>query len=190
MSLGGLFGGSQGGGGRNQQGGGDALQNILGTLLGGGQASTQSGGQGGLDLGSLLQGLLGGGSAGGLQSILGVVQGSAGTGSPLATIADRVAQQVGLPPEVAQSVTAFALHQLATAHVSRMAGAQAQPGAGVNLDDLVSKMTSQGVNQKYIQSTGLDQELARRTGLDAATASKSLTTVFNMMGVHGTSRAS
>ena len=36
MSLGRLFGSSQGGG-RNKQGGSDALVNILGTLLGGGQ---------------------------------------------------------------------------------------------------------------------------------------------------------
>lgn len=171
--------------------------------------------QGGLDVGGLLQGMLGGtggltggtgqsagvsqtatSGAGGFSDILGAIMGS---GSPtlesdafLAPIVTGLAEKIGLPPQVAQTVVAFVL--------GKLMGHRLQPGMetgpaltrsgvarpqAVDLEDVVQRMNSgQRVTKTSIRDAGLAEELAAHTGLNRATAEASLQEVLNALGGH------
>lgn len=196
---------------------GSLLQGILGGSGGpaggagqipedyGAQAGTGLG-QGGLDMGGLLQGILGGAgglptgagqappSGGGLGNVLGTIMGA---GSPamesdsfLAPIIADLAEKVGLPPQIAQTVVAFVL--------GKLMGQRLQPGIGTemavtrsgaagpeatNMEDLLKTMgNGQRVTKTAIRDAGLAEELAAHTGLDRATAEASLQQVLNAFG--------
>ena len=200
MDLGGLLQGILGGAGGLAGGAGQAPEAY------GAQAETGPV-QEGLDLGGLLQGILGGAgglaagtgqapasAAGGLGDLLGAVMGG---GSPapqsdsfLAPIVTGLAEKLGLPPQVAQSVVAFVL--------GKLMGNRLQPGMqtiaaptrsraarpqGKSLEDVVRSMNSgKRVTKTEIRSTGLAKELAAQTGLNRATAEASLQEVLNALG--------
>lgn len=193
---------------------GGLLQGILGGSGGAGQVPEEYGVQtgtgsvqSGLDMGSLLQGLLGGtggpaagtgqasiSGGGGLGDILGAVMGG---GSPalesdtfLAPIVSGLAEKLGLPPQVAQTVVAFVLGKLmghrlqsgmdATAPTTKSQAARPQ---ATSLEEVVQRLNSgQRVTKTAIREAGLAEELAAHTGLDRATAEASLQEVLNALG--------
>jgi hypothetical protein len=191
----------------------DPLAQLLQSLLGGGAPQgfgAQAGPapvQGGLDLASLLQGALGGtgglaggaaqtptGGAGGFGDVLATIMGG---GSPtlesdaiLAPIVTGLAEKLGLPPQVAQTVVVFIL--------GKLTGHRLQPGMdttpppiksqaarpqATSLEDVVQRMNSgQRVTKTSIRNAGLAKELAAHTGLNRATAEASLQEVLNALG--------
>lgn len=200
MDLGGLLQGFLGGAGGLAGSAGQAPEEY------GAQAEAGQG-QGGLDLGGLLQGVLGGAgglaagagqapssSGGGLGNVLGALMGA---GSPatesnsfLAPIVTGLAEKLGLPPQIAQTVVVFVLgkvmgHRLQpgidTGLVSTRSGTD-QPEA-TSMEDVLQKMTSgQRVTKTAIRDAGLAEELAAHTGLDHDTAEASLQQVLNALG--------
>jgi len=197
---------------------GSLLQGILGGsggLAGGaGQALEGHAAQaaadpapGGPDLGSLMQGLLGGTggpaagtgqpaaeSAGGLGDILGAIMGG---GSPalsssplLAPIVTGLAEKLGLPPQIAQTVVAFVLGKLMQSRMQPGLDATSTPTrsrAGQpptpTLEDVVQRVNSgKRVTKAEIRRTGLAGELAAHTGLDRTAAEDSLQQVLNALG--------
>jgi hypothetical protein len=191
----------------------DPMGQLLQNLLGGGAAQgsgTQADSvpvQGEMDLASLLQGVLGGAgglstgasqtqpaSAGGLGSLLGAILGG---GSPaqesngiLAPILTRLADKLGLPPQLAQAVVAFVLGKLIESRLSPEGASpsvteapQAAPPRGVSVEDVVRRMNSgKWVSKTEIRNAGLAEELAASTGLDRRTAEASLQEVLNALG--------
>ncbi|HSJ57341.1 MAG TPA: hypothetical protein VLC95_09180 [Anaerolineae bacterium] len=155
------------------------------------------------DLGGLLQTVLGGaggagpapsGGAGGLGDILGAILGSGSSAmssnSLLAPIVDKLAEKLGLPPQVAQAVVAFVLGKLLQSRAqsevaTRQASATsraARPGAAA-LDDVVTRMNSgKSVPRTAVRRSGMARELARHTGLDRATAEAGVQEVLNALG--------
>lgn len=196
---------------------GSLLQGLLsgsgGLASGSGQlpeeygAQAQSGSIQDADLGGLLQGMLGGtgglaagtgqaptSGAGGFSDVLGAIMGG---GSPalesdafLAPIVGSLADKLGLPPEIAQTVVAFV--------IGKLVGQRLQPGMDVgaattrsrdaelqatSLEDVMQSVNSgQRVTKTAIRDTGLADELAEQTGLDRATAEASLQEVLNALG--------
>jgi hypothetical protein len=161
--------------------------------------------QGGMDLGSLLQGALGGGGgytgasqasagAGGLGDILGAIMGGGSStmqsNSILAPIVGRLAEKLGLPPQLAQAVVAFVLGKLMQSRMQPgidMTPDRAQPQAveqpGPSLDTVVQRMNSgKRVKKTQIRKAGLADELASYTGMNRATAEASLQEVLNELG--------
>jgi hypothetical protein len=197
---------------------GSLLQGILGGtggLAGGaGQVPAEHGVQaetgpvqGSPDLGGLLQGILGGtgglaagtdqaptSGAGQFGDILGAIMGG---GSPtlesdsfLAPIVTGLAEKLGLPPQVAQTVVAFVLGKLMARRLQP--GVEAfppptrsrtvQPEA-TSMENVVQRMSSgKRVTKAEIRDAGLAKELAAHTGLDGATAEASLHEVLNALG--------
>jgi hypothetical protein len=153
---------------------GGLLQTVLGGAGGAGPAP--SGGAGGL--GDILSAILGGGSS------------AMSSNSLLAPIVDKLAEKLGLPPQVAQAVVAFVLGKLLSS--------RAQPGAqtrqasttspaaapqAASLEDIVTRMNSgQAVPRTAVRRTGMARELAAHTGLDQATAEAGIQEVLNALG--------
>jgi len=196
---------------------GGLLQGILGGTGGlagsAGQVSEEYGaqaaaspGQDGLALGGLLQNVLGGGgglaagtgqtpsSGGGFGSILGAIMGA---GSPamesdsfLAPIVTGLAEKLGLPPQIAQTVVAFVLGKLMGQRLQpgmdmglASTGSGASEYQSASLEDVVQRLNSgQRVTGSAIRDAGLAEELAAHTGLDRATAEASLKQVLNELG--------
>jgi hypothetical protein len=191
------------------------LQGLLGGGLagGGGQAPEAYGAQagaapaqGGLDLGGLLGGLLGGsgglaagtapaptGGAGGLGDVLGSLMGSSPamqSNSFLAPIVNGLADKLGLPPQLAQTVVAFVLgklmgHRLQPGLDMGLAstGSRAAQPQATSLEDVVQRMNSgKRVTKTAIRDAGLARELAEQTGMSRATAEASLHEVLNALG--------
>ena len=200
MNLGGLLQGILGGAGGLAGDTGQVGQEH------GTQAETGPG-QGGLNLGGLLQGILGGAGglgpstgqapssgAGQFGDVLGAVMGGGSSAlesdSFLAPIVTGLAEKLGLPPQIAQTVVAFVL--------GKLMGHRLQPGMetgpaptrsraarpqATNLEDVVRRMNSgKRVTKTSIRKSGLAKELAAHTGLDRATAETSLQQVLNALG--------
>lgn len=151
---------------------GGGLEDILGSILGGGQQSQRGQSSAGGGLEDILGGILGGGSS------------SAGASSPLsgllAPIANALAQKLGLPPAVAETVVGFVLNKLLA---SRVSGASSAADQGLNLDGLLESMSEGGVQDtSYFSQSGLTQELAQKTGLDPQTAERSLAEALSLLG--------
>ena len=192
--LGGLFGGGglTGGGGQVAQGygsqagigssqGAPNMGGLLQALLGGGLTpapapATQA--SGGLGLGNILGSILGGGSQ------------AMASDSFLAPIVARLAEKIGLPPQVAQAVVAFVIGKLMESRMqpgldslqadvpSRSTGTQP-----ASLEDVVARMnTGKRVPKTAIRRAGLAQELSAHTGLNRATAEASVQEVLNALG--------
>jgi len=129
-------------------------------------------------MGDILNAILGGGGA------------NVGANSFLAPIVNGLAQKLGLPPAVAQTVVAFVLGKLMTG----LAGGGSPLGAGgggrqpagqqgLDLDGLLEKMGSgSGLDPAELHDTGMPEELSRHTGLDPDTAAAGLKEVLEMLG--------
>jgi hypothetical protein len=208
--LGQIFGGgAQQPSGSAQQGAGD-IGDILGEIFGGG-AQKQSGSaqQGAGGIGDILGGgaQQSGGTqqgAGGIGDILGGILGggaSMNSNTFLRPIVQKLAEQLGLPPAIAQMVVSFVLSKMMGGAANRAAApsqgvspnqtlpsqrpAQQLPPAeqGLNLDDLLGQIsTGATVDTGYLNSTGMTQELALQTGMDTNTAALSLQHVFTLLG--------
>lgn len=108
------------------------LGDLVGGLTGGQQAGA---------LGDMVGGLLGGGSQGGLGGMLG---GGDLTANPMvAGVVQNLAEQLGLPPQIAQTVVAFAMSKLLPALTAQLQGQgadQAVSTGGLDLNDLLQRV--------------------------------------------------
>jgi hypothetical protein len=172
--LGGLLGGGQQGGTAQSSGGGDMLTQVIGGLLGGGQ---QAGGAAGA--GQLL---------GGLQQIIG---GTPGTGQPLPLgggnmimgllqpVVNQLAAKAGISPQIATIIASIAVHYLLQSHPNT-------PGASpLNLGNVMQTLASGGrIDQQTLQSSGIVNDVMQATGMDQPQAVKSLNATFDVLGSH------
>lgn len=162
--------------------------------------------QGEMDLGSLLQGAMGGGGgyaggaapmqssgAGGLGDLLAAIMGGGSqtlqSNSILAPIVNRIAEKIGLPPQLAQAVVAFVLGKLVERRMqpgiatTEPTQPQAAGQRGPSLDTVVQRMNSgKKVKKTQIRSAGLADELASYTGMNRTTAEASLQEALNALG--------
>jgi len=195
--LGDLFGaltGEQGNSSGQPSAGQDPLSSLLGGLLGG----QSGGGQGSMS--QALGGLLGGGQSNRLGNVLGVLEGVLNANAPvgqaaqsaipggnvaandptmqmLTPVVDGLAAKMNISPQIAMIVVTFVVHQLLSSHPASGRTSMIDPGA---LQQQVN--SGQGVSHAYLQSSGLVNQIVQQTGLDPQTATKSLKTVFDMLG--------
>jgi hypothetical protein len=211
--LGSIFGGGAQQPSSGAQPGAGGIGDILGSIFGGSTQQPGSAQQGAVDIGDILGSIFGGGaqqpspgaqqSAGGIGDILGgILGGGAGINSNtfLGPIVQKLAQQLGLPPAIAQTVVGFILNKMMSGAVGR-AAAPTQPAPsqilpsqppsqqvpqaqqGLDLDDLLGQIsTGATVDTGYLSSTGMTQELALQTGMDVNTAATSLQHAFTLLG--------
>jgi hypothetical protein len=110
----------------------------------------------------------------------------------LAPIANELANKLGLPPELANAVIAFAVTQLANSQANASGSSSRQntgsvlaKGRGMlsNADGgLVQRLGSgQAIDSDFLHSSGIAQQLASQTGMDSQTAATSLQQVFSML---------
>ncbi|MGC1377805.1 MAG: hypothetical protein WA821_16350 [Anaerolineales bacterium] len=188
--------GDQGNSSGQPSAGQDPLSSLLGGLLGG----QSGGGQGGMS--QALGGLLGGGQSNRLGNVLGVLEGVMNANAPasvagqslqanqggnvaandptmqmLTPVVDGLAAKMNISPQIAMLVVTFVVHQLLSSHPASGRTSMIDPGA---LQQQVN--SGQGVSHAYLQSSGLVNQLVQQTGLDPQTATKSLKTVFDMLG--------
>jgi hypothetical protein len=180
-------------------GGGDALSQMLGGMLGGQQQSGMGGGM----LGQALGGLLGtqqsgsgagtGALLGGLQQIIG---GTPGTGqqlpmggggmgmtasnpmmSLLQPIVNQVAEKLGISPQTATVIASIALHYLVQSSPNT-------PGASpLNLGSVMQTLAAgRNVSPSALQKSGMVDDVIQATGMDKKEAVKSLNTTFSVLG--------
>ena len=191
-----------------QQGGsstqsGDAMTNLIGGLLGGGQSQNSGGQQSGADLiggiASLLGSAMGGAqqqtqsaggqqSSGGLSDMMGLLEGVMGGGQTGSTTNDPImallspyiaplAKKANISPQIATIVISFVVHQLLAHHPT-----SGRDSTSFNLDDMLQQMGSGKVDPGLLQNSGMVKQIAAKTGLDEATAQKSLEVAFSLVG--------
>ena len=194
----------QSAGGAQQTSGGDAMSQVLGGLLGGGQQG--GAGAGGDMLSQAIGGLLGGGQQGagggaavgqllnGLQQVIGGTPGSGqlpmgggnvnmGANDPimmlLQPVVSQLAAKANISPQIAMVVASIAVHYLLQSHPST-------PGASpLNLGSAMQSLASgSGISPSTMQSSGMLQDVMQATGLTEQQATKSLNTTFNVLGSH------
>jgi hypothetical protein len=210
--LGQIFGGAaQQPSGGTQQGAG-SIGDILGEIFGGGAQQPSRGAQQGAGgIGDILGGILGGGAqqsggtqqgAGGIGDILGGILGggsSINSNTFLGPIVQKLAEQLGLPPAIAQMVVSFILNKVMSGAAGAATPSQRTPSQvlpsqrpsqqvpqaqqGLDLDDLLEQMSAgQTLDTGYLNRTGLTSELSQQTGMDPNTAATTLQEAFKMLG--------
>jgi hypothetical protein len=205
---------SKGAQGSNQQ---DPLAEILGGILGGGaqQQQQSSGGQQGTgDIGDIIGQIFGGAQrqqqpaggtqqGGGIGDILGGILGGGAnmkSNTFLGPIVEKLAEQLGLPPAIAQMVVSFILNKMMSGAAAgtrtpsqrtpsqvlpsqRPSQQPAQAQQGMNLDDLLEQMSAgQTLDTGYLNKTGMTSELSLQTGMAPNTAAMSLQQAFKLLG--------
>jgi len=163
--LGGLLGGGQ------QSGGGDALSQVIGGLLGGGQ-------QGGSAPASQL--------LGGLEQIIGAQSGATAGTAPstsdplmilLQPLVNKLAAKVNISPAIATIIVSIVLKYLLKSHPST------PDESPLDLGSVMQTLASGGrISQSTLQSSGMVNEVVRATGLDQQQAVKTLDTTFKVLG--------
>lgn len=172
-------------------GGSDAMSDMIGGLLGGGQ---QSGG-GGDALSQVLGGLLGGGqqggsapasqAVGGLDQIIGALAG--GTTTPQSSndplmvliqpLVNKVAAKVGISPAIAAIIVSIVFKYLLKSHPST------PDESPLNLGNVMQTLASGGrLSESTLQTSGMVNEVVRVTGMDERQAVASLNTTFGVIG--------
>jgi hypothetical protein len=177
---------------QQQSGGGsDAMSDMIGGLLGGGQ---QSGGRGDA-LSQVLGGLLGGGqqggsapasqAVGGLDQIIGALAG--GTTTPQSSndplmvliqpLVNKVAAKVGISPAIAAIIVSIVFKYLLKSHPST------PDESPLNLGNVMQTLASGGrLSESTLQTSGMVNEVVRVTGMDERQAVASLNTTFGVIG--------
>lgn len=170
-------------------GGSDAMSDMIGGLLGGGQ---QSGG--GDALSQVLGGLLGGGqqgsgapasqALGGLEEIIGRPTGAAAPASsndPLMVLiqplVNKVAAKVGISPAIATIIVSIVFKYLLKSHPST------PDESPLNLGSVMQTLASGGrLSESTLQTSGMVNEVVRTTGLNEKQAVETLNTTFGVIG--------
>src|SRR5512143_3355905 len=166
--LGGLMGGGQQAM-PQQSTGGDMLSQVVGSLLGG--AAQQGGGTGDALLGAL-EGIIGGQP--GTGQALPMNQGNFSTGAAnpammlLQPVVNQVAAKLNISPQIATVVASIALHYLLSSHPST------KPNAPLNLGGVMQQMASGGVSQGTLRNSGMLQDVMSATGLNKQQALQTL----------------
>ena len=152
------------------------LQGALGSTGGFGVAEGQQATSGAGEIGDLLGAMMGGAGAG------------QGSNALLAPIVNGLAENIGLPPQLAQVVVSFVLGKLLDSRMQTGAIAaaplprqidEAEPEAG-SLEAAVQSMRAgKRTGQAGTRSADLARELADKTGMDRATAEASVKEVLS-----------
>lgn len=183
-----LLGGTQDDADEKQQGGADLLGDLLGGLTGAQQGQQNQGG----DLAGLLGGVLSQGGSSGLAGLMGSLLGGGNVMSNalVTSIAQSLAEKIGIPPATAQAVVGFALAKLLPVLLSRLQGQEtpqassgASEGVGLDLDDLLKRVGSRKpLGHAYLAASGMPDELAEQEEIDVDTAEQGLEQTFLMLG--------
>jgi hypothetical protein len=117
----------------------------------------------------------------------------------LGPIVDKLAEQLGLPPAIAQMVVSFILNKMMAGAAGgavtpsqgtpsqvfpsqRPSQQPAQAQQGLDLDDLLGQVSAgQTLNTGYLNRTGMTNELSLQTGMDTNTAVMSLQEAFKLL---------
>lgn len=181
-------------------GSGNAMEQMLGSMLGGGQPAGGSGS----DLASqVIGGLLGsqqntgssgvGSLLGGLQQILGGTPGvgaqlplggnTAGVGSEgpimvlLQPLVNNLAAKLNVSPQIATVVASIALHYL-------LQSSPKTPGASpLNLGSVLQDLSSgRSLSPETLHQSGMVKDVMQATGMDEQQALRSINTTLGVMG--------
>lgn len=195
--LGSLLGGGQPQAGNQQQ---DAMSGMLGSLLGGG-GQPQTSNQGSGSMSDLLGGLMGGQAqtggqqAGGLGTIMSLLEMVTGSGqqtgtaqssltssnSPIMNLVQPyitpLANKLKISPQLAMIVVSFVLEKLLAHHPT-----SGRDSTQFDLDQMLNQLNSGKLDPKIIKNSGMVEELSKATGMNQAMAAKSLNTAFTMVG--------
>ena len=147
----------------------DALSQVLGGLLGGGQ-------QGGAAPASQV--------LGGLEQIIGAQSAAAPAPSSsdplmvlLQPLVNQVAAKVHISPAIATIIVSIVLKYLLKSHPST------PDQSPLNLGSVMQTLASGGgVSESTLQSSGMLNEVVRATGMDEQQAVKTLNTTFGVLG--------
>ena len=182
--LGGLMGGGQQGGAVPQQsGGGDALSQVLGGLLGGGQ-------QGGAEpagqmLGALEQ-IIGGQP--GTGQALSMNQGSAmnmgnmGMNDPVMMLLQPLVNQLAAKANISPQI-ATVVASIAVHYL--LSSHPSTPGTGrLDLGSVMQELSSGGISQETLHNSGMVNDVMQATGLNKQQSIKSLDATFGALGAH------
>lgn len=182
----------QQGGVSSSTGNQDPMANLVGSLLGGGQAGNATGEAVGALVGSLLGGTQPQGSgnqqpAGGLGNMMGMLEAVMGGGSSMGAndpimgllqpFVTPLAKKAKISPETAMVVVSFVAHKLLAHHP-----ASGRDSNSFNFEDMAQQIAAGKIDQNLLQSSGMVKELAAKTGLNEDTATKSLQFAFTLVG--------
>ncbi len=142
------------------------MDDLFNAMLSGNDKKEAGGDDNAPDLGGMLQNLMGGDAEGGVAGLLGGLMGDSDGENPIAdTVANLLADRLGLSPDIARTVVSFVLE--------KVTGGNASDAKGLDLQNLMGNLN---VNSE------LSRELADKTGLDPEAAADSLQKVAQLFG--------
>ena len=155
--------------------GSDPMSELIGGLLGGGQAPQAPQGTGAPQSGL-------GDVMGLLEMVMGNQAGqSSAPSSPIMALLQpfvpKLAKKMNISPEIATIIISFVVHKLLSHHPTSN-----RDSNSFDLDSMLQQMGSGNIDSGLLQSSGMISELSRKTGLDEATTAQSLNTALTMFG--------
>ena len=178
-----LMQGASGASQQQQSGGGDALSQMLGGLMGGSQ---QGGGAPAVQMLGALEQIIGGqpGSGQPLNMNQGAAMnmGSMNMNDPvmllLQPVVNQLAAKANISPQIAMVVASIAVHYLLSSHPST-------PGTGkLDLGSVMQQLSSGNISQDTLHNSGMVNDVMQATGLSKPEAVKSLNATFGALGMH------
>ena len=166
-----------------QPGTADALSQVLGGLMGGGQQS--GGAAGGQMLGALEQiigGQPGSGQALNMNQGTAMNMGGMNMNDPimllLQPVVNQLAAKANISPQIAMVVASIAIHYLLSSHPST-------PGTGkLDLGSVMQEIGSGKMSASTLHDSGMVNDVMQATGMSKTEAVKSLNATFGALGAH------
>jgi hypothetical protein len=157
----------------------DPMADLIGSLLGGGQAPAQSQAPmnqnaGGTDLSGMM---------GLLETFMGGAQSNNSTSnnSPIMMLISpfvpALAKKANVSPEIAMVVISFVVHKLLAHHPT-----SGRDSNSFNFEDMLGQMSSGKVDTSLLRQSGMVNELSKKTGLDDAATEQVLQLAFATVG--------
>ena len=182
--LGGLMGGGQQGGGVQQQsGGGDVLSQVLGGLMGGGQQG--GGAPAGQMLGALEQ-IIGGqpgtGQALNMNQGAAMNMGSTGMNDPVMMLLQPLVNQLAAKVNISPQI-ATVVASIAVHYLLSSHPSSGRSGQ-LNLGSVIQELSSGSISQDTLHNSGMVNDVMQATGLNKQESVRSLDATFSALGAH------
>ena len=181
--LGGLMGGQQGGGASQQSAGGDALSQVLGGLMGGGQ---QGGGSPTGQMLGALENIIGGqpgtGQALNMNQGAAMNMGSMGMNDPVMMLLQPVVNQLAAKANISPQIATV----VASVAIHYLLSSHPSSGGSgpLNLGNVMQQLSSGSISPDTLHSSGMVNDVMQATGLSKQDSVKSLDATFNALGAH------
>jgi len=180
--IGGLLGGGQAQSGGSQQAGGDlvgGIANLLGSVMGGGQSQAQPQSQAQNTANSQAGGL--GDMMGLLESVMGGGQSGTTANDPIMALLNPFVTPLAKKANIPPEIAIIVVSFVAHKLLSHHPSS-GRDSSSFNLENMLQQIGSGSIDPNLLHNSGMVKEISAKTGLDETSAEKSLNLAFSLVG--------